>query len=147
MELMFYRLYSILLVEAIGLGDFVEGAYSTISKVPFIGSMAPSTLVVKNLSEDVTKHDLEELFSKEGPLDSVDFESSTHGVVKFRMADRDRDRAKEAMDKLNETELKGKPMVITWCEKQCPISNAKFSTQRHMLQMPLNFSTVLKCMA
>nr|POE62215.1 hypothetical protein CFP56_39542 [Quercus suber] len=45
--------------------------------------MAPSTLVVKNLSEDVTEDDLEELFSKEGPFDSVDFESSTHGVVKF----------------------------------------------------------------
>ena len=29
------------------------------------------------------------------------------------------------MDKLNETELKGKPMIITWCEKQCPSSNAK----------------------
>ena len=24
-----------------------------------------------------------------------------------------------------ETELKGKPMIITWCEKQCPSSNAK----------------------
>ena len=29
------------------------------------------------------------------------------------------------MNKLNETELKGKPMIITWCEKQCPSSNAK----------------------
>ena len=29
------------------------------------------------------------------------------------------------MDKLNETELKGKPMIITWCEKQYPSSNAK----------------------
>ena len=29
------------------------------------------------------------------------------------------------MDKLNETELKGKPVIITWCEKQCPSSNAK----------------------
>ena len=29
------------------------------------------------------------------------------------------------MDKLNETELKGKPMIITWCEKQCPSNNAK----------------------
>ena len=29
------------------------------------------------------------------------------------------------MDKLNKTELKGKPMIITWCEKQCPSSNAK----------------------
>ena len=31
-----------------------------------------------------SEDDLEELFSKEGPLDSVDFESSTRGVVKFR---------------------------------------------------------------
>ena len=32
----------------------------------------------------MTEDDLEELFSKEGPLDSVDFESSTRDVVKFR---------------------------------------------------------------
>ncbi|XP_050285653.1 polyadenylate-binding protein 6-like [Quercus robur] len=83
--------------------------------------MTSSTLVVKNLSELATEDDLKELFFKEGPVGSVDFESSTCAVVKFRSSN----HAKEAMDKLNKTELKGKPMIITWCEKQCPSSNAK----------------------
>ena len=35
--------------------------------------------------------------------------------------------ANEAMHQLNKTELKGKSINITWCEKQCPCSNAKLS--------------------
>lgn len=31
------------------------------------------------------------------------------------------------MYQLNNTELKGMPMIITWCEKQSPCSNAKLS--------------------
>ncbi|KAK4591024.1 hypothetical protein RGQ29_021275 [Quercus rubra] len=46
--------------------------------------MASSKLVVNNLSELATEDDLKELFFKEGPVDSVDFESSTCAVVKFR---------------------------------------------------------------
>ena len=54
----------------------------SIPKRPFIGPMDPSILVVENLP-DATKNDLEKLFSKMGPLESVDFDSSNRGVVKF----------------------------------------------------------------
>ena len=35
------------------------------------------------------------------------------------------------MHQLNKTESKGKPINITWCEKQCPCSNAKLSLSIH----------------
>ena len=50
------------------------------------------------------------------------------------------------MDKLNETELKGKPMIITWREKQCPSSNAKLWVS--ITGPPINnddFKALLSC--
>ncbi|KAL4625783.1 hypothetical protein ACB092_05G049200 [Castanea dentata] len=77
--------------------------------------MAPGKLVVENLSGDVNEDGVKELFSEAGLVDSIDFESSTRCVVKFYNSN----HAREAMDKLNGTELKGKPMIITLCENPC----------------------------
>ncbi|XP_051135725.1 uncharacterized protein LOC127254585 [Andrographis paniculata] len=79
-----------------------------------------ASLYVGDLRADVTENDLVEAFERVGPLlsvricrDKISRKSLCYGYVNFWLPC----YASAALQRLNHTRLKGKPMRIMWCER------------------------------